>query len=215
MIRSGTNFYNEYSYAYNTAGQLTSYTLRAGKETTAPSQTTRVTYDQQGRISTAERLAANSFTNARLTYEYDSNGQLSKISSHEDVNRDGQYLLTQTIGFTYNADKLPVQTVVTSGSRTETTKYTYDQGNIIKSERLVSSPVGQSNETITYRHDTSPNPMYGLLMTTPTVEVFNKNNVVYDGCEMTYSDGLLATLRADPKLAPGEQWQVTYTYEKN
>jgi hypothetical protein len=215
MVRSGSNFYNEYSYVYNAAGQLASYTLRTGKEAGSPSQTTRFTYDQQGRLSAAERLPADQFMSARLTYEYDTNGLLGKINIHEDVNRDGQFPLTQTIGFTYNADKLPVQTTVTMGSRVETTKYTYEQANIVKSERLVSSPNGQSSETITYHHDAAPNPVYGLLMTTPTVEVFNKNNVIYDGCEMTYTtDGLLATLRANPKLAPVEQWQVTYAYEK-
>jgi YD repeat-containing protein len=215
MVRSGNNFYNEYSYAYNAAGQLVSYTLRTGKDAGVPSQTTRFTYDQQGRLRAAERLPADQFTSARLTYDYDNNGLLKLVDIYEDINRNGQFPLTQTIGFTYNADKLPVQTTVTMGSRVETTKYTYEQANIVKSERLVSSPVGQSSETIMYKHDTTPNPMYGLLMATPTVEVFNKNNILYDGCEMTYTDGMLTTLRPGPKRVPTENWQVTYAYEKN
>lgn len=215
MVRRGSNFYNEYSYVYNAVGQLTRYTLRTGKEATSPSQTTRFMYDQQGRLTTAERLPAEQFTSARLTYEYDDSGQLGTVNIYEDLNRDGQFPLTQTIGFTYNTDRMPVQTTVTMGSRVEKTKYTYEQANIVQSERLVSSPIGQSSETITYHHDTTPNPVHGLLMSTPTVEVFNKNNIIYDGCEMTYTDGLLTTLRPDPNRVPTEQWQVTYAYEKN
>ncbi|RZL98035.1 MAG: hypothetical protein EOO88_61610, partial [Pedobacter sp.] len=137
-IRSGKINTVTYAYGYNQLGQLTNYTIRVGATDNEPGQTTVFHYDQQGRVTSAERLPAPTFSLARLAYSYDDKGNLSQIIVNEDVNKDGQFKLKQTITLEYGADKLPVKTTVTSRGRVETTRYTYDHGNAIKTEQTIN-----------------------------------------------------------------------------
>lgn len=211
-IRTSSTNTTTYTYVYDQAGKLASYTIRAGAADGDPAQTTVFSYGQQGRLISAERRPAPSFTTARLTYGYDDNGNLSLITVHEDVNKDGQFKLTQTITLEYGADKLPVKTTVASGSRTETTRYTYDHGNAIKTEHTINAGSSQV-QTVQYRHDDKPNPTAGLLIGTPNAEMFNKNNIVYEGSELTYSNGLLTLIHTNVKESANVQSYIRYEYE--
>ncbi|AKD53563.1 hypothetical protein [Spirosoma radiotolerans] len=211
-IRTGTHNTTTYTYAYNQAGQLTNYTIRAGATDDSPNQTTVFTYDQQGQLTSAERLPASSFLPARLTYTYDDKGNLSQVTVYEDVNRNGQFKLTQTITLEYGADKLPIKTIVTSGNGTGTTRYTYDHGNAIKTEQTLT-PGSNPVWTVQYRHDDKPNPTFGLLTGTPNAEMFNKNNIIYEGCEMTYTNGLLTLIHTNVRESPDVQSYIKYEYE--
>lgn len=211
-VRSSSTSTITHTYVYNRAGQLAGYTIRAGAAESAPGQATVFNYDQQGRLTSAERMPTPSFTTARLSYTYDDNGNLSLIAVNEDLNKDGQFKLTQTITLQYGADKLPVKTTVTSGSRTETTRYTYDRGNAVKTEQIINAGSDQT-PIVQYRHDDKPNPMVGLPIGTPNAEMFNKNNIIYEGSEMTYSNGLLTLVRTNVKEAPEVQSYIKYEYE--
>ena len=211
-IRSGKTNTVTYAYGYNQLGQLTNYTIRVGANDDEPGQTTVFHYDQQGRITSAERLPAPTFIPARLTYAYDDKGNLSRIIVNEDVNKDGQLKLTQTITLEHGADKLPIKTTVASRDRVETTRYTYDHGNAIKTEQTINSGSNPVN-TIQYRHDDKPNPTFGLLIGTPNAEMFNKNNIIYEGCDMTYSNGLLTLIHTNVKESPDVQSYIKYEYE--
>lgn len=211
-VRTSSTNTTTYTYAYNREGQLVNYTMRTGATDNDPSQTTVFSYDKQGRLTTAERLPAPFFTTARLAYTYDDKGNLSLITVNEDVNKDGQFKLTQTITLEYGADKLPVKTAVISGNRTESTRYTYERGNAVKTEKTTSSGTNQT-PVVEYRHDDKPNPTFGLLIGTPNAEMFNKNNIIYEGSEMTYSNGLLTLIHTNVKEAPAVQSYIRYEYE--
>ncbi|GAB3777724.1 hypothetical protein GCM10028818_25380 [Spirosoma horti] len=210
--RSGKTNTITYAYGYNQLGQLTNYSIRVGSTDDAVSQTTVFQYDLQGRVTSAERLPAPSFTTARLTYGYDDKGYLSQITVNEDVNKDGQFKLTQTITLEYGTDKLPIKTTVLSSNRVEVTRYTYDHGNVIKTEHTINSVPAQV-PTVQYRHDDKPNPTFGLLIGTPNAEMFNKNNIIYEGSDMTYTNGLLTRIHTNVKESPDVQSYINYEYE--
>lgn len=202
-----------FSYNYNTAGQLSDYTIRAGNATNAAQQTTVFRYDTQGRLTSAERLPAASFMTGRLTYEYDATGNLTLIKLYEDVNQNGQFALTRTTTLTYGIDKAPLTITIAQGNRMETTRYTYQNGNAIRTERSVS-PGNEPAQTVLYQHDDKPNPTYGLVLGSLSPEIFNRNNILYDNSERTYnSNGLLTDLYTNVKESPNLRSHIIYEYE--
>lgn len=200
------------TYHYNAAGQLAAYTIQAGSGEDAPKQTTVFDYDPQGRLTSAERLPAFSFLSGHLTYHYDDRNNLNRVTLFEDINQNSQFVLTQTIAVDYGLDQLPLTVTATTKNRMEVTHYTFQAGNVIETERAVASS-SEMPQTIRYQHDDKPNPIYGLLIGVPTAETFNKNNIIYEGSERTYTNGLLTLLRTNVKDSPAVQSVITYAYE--
>ena len=210
VTTTGSNYTAEL-FSYNTAGRLASRTLQVNSAT-GPTQKTLFGYDGQGRLVSTERQSTTGFSTGRSTYGYDGSGNITTITEYEP-NQAGNFVLTKTTTLAYDGGKLPIKTTaVSSNGGTETARYTYAGENISRSERTFTSTIAAPQVTIiTYQHDDSPNPFYGLLYGAPNPEAINRNNIKYDNTERIYnSQGLLTNLNIDvSQNGP----RVSYEYE--
>ncbi len=211
-VTTGTSFYTERTFTYNSAGKLSYATQSNGGG--GFSRTTLLTYDSQGRLTNTDLQSAPGRTDIRLVYTYDETGNITTITEYNDAQRTGNLFLERTTSLIYNKDKLPTKVTIVSASRTrtETALYTYVNGNVVKSERTYAP--GTTPEIINYQHDDKPNPFYGLLIDAPNPEAINRNNILYDGSERAYnSQGLLVNMNTNVNGAVIDKVRYTYEYE--
>ncbi len=159
------------TYTYDSDGKVTDigYPLSTSDEVTG----LHYIYDQNGRITTVSAKVGSLLKTIR-EYEYNSLGEITDITDHENFTGTG----TNTVETTYSYDNLGRVTAMEEKDQAENTvesfTYTYDQNSNITSEvdgniskdytyddqgRLteVSTENGENTDTVAYTYDAAGN----------------------------------------------------------
>ncbi|QMW06539.1 hypothetical protein [Spirosoma foliorum] len=188
---------------------------------------TTMEYDSQGRLSQIENLIEPTNNNPvltfyyRTTYDYDANSNIVAIKKYKVFKSDPAHpFLQEDSKLTYGSTVFPVKidTKINDGSQFDpeldfTQEYTYSAGNVVEVKRTDRPTHYNGYNTYTtsqvLQYDDKPNPFYGLIIGSPDVSTFSKNNVIESTRLYTYdTNGLLSKIA----LRDGTS-ETTYEYE--
>ena len=199
-----------YSFNYNSAGRLVSFTTRNHPDPATPSQLNVLQYDMQGRLAQSDNGSGG-----RTVYKYDADNNLVSVITLVDDNLSGNYILRDEVTLTYDGTgKAPIRISINS----QVTTMIYKEGNVIQAVSISagSNPVVPDTNITKYTYDNRPNPLYNLstaLINTNIsgLRLLSKNNMTSTNFILTYNAQGLLKKRSNAGLTlPFEE---TYEYE--
>lgn len=208
---TGLRSYAATVFNYGPDGRIASYVDYAGSSSGLPGHTIALSYDSQGRLSSAQGESIDIYP-IRYTYSYDNQGNISSVKRYNDRTNSGNYVLGITYDLTYSSSRFPDKVSIQAGldtgfpsSRSE--QYTYMNGNVITTQD------NYSTTPIVYSYTNGANPFYGLIYGEPNVQLYSKNLFFGSSYVDTYDANGLIVKRFSSGGSSSPQLNYTQTFD--